>query len=180
VDVTSLKDIQESEVLHHSRIELTRKLHILEAHLLRYQSLLHNFKTSVSFIHATANRAMESEAFTEDQCMASNEVMEHECKNLLSEIDRLAKRKEMLRNRLKSVMNLAFATVNIEDSRQTRTLTQASVRDSAAMKQVSFFPRHRSPHQVLTHYCQISYLTMVFLPASFLDMSIMVCHTEPI
>jgi hypothetical protein len=40
VEVTSLINIQESEVLHDSRIELTRKLHILEAHLLHYQSLL--------------------------------------------------------------------------------------------------------------------------------------------
>jgi len=42
----------------------------------------------------------------------------------------------MLSNRLKNAMNLAFATVNIDDSTQTRLLTQATVRDSAAMKQV--------------------------------------------
>ena len=131
VEATSLINIQESEVLHDSRIELTRKLHILEAHLLRYQSLLHNFKTSVCFIQETPNRAMESEAFTEDQRMASNEVMEKESRNLLSEIDRLAKRREMLSNRLKNVMNLAFATVNIEDSRQTRTLTGVGQRFSS-------------------------------------------------
>ena len=82
---------------------------------------------------------MESEAFTEEERMASKEVMEHESKNLLSEIDCLERRREMLSNRLKNVMNLAFATVNIEDSKQMRTLTQATVRDSAAMKQVSFF-----------------------------------------
>jgi len=180
VAVMSLINIQESEVLHDSRIELTRKLHVLEAHLLHYQSLLHNFEKSVCFIQETPNPAMESEAFTEKERKASKEVMEQESKNLLSEIDRLAKRREMLSNRLKNVMNLAFATVNIEDSKQMRTLTQATVRDSAAMKQVSFFPRNRSPHQVLTNYCQISYLTMVFLPASFLAVSIMVFHTEPI
>jgi Mg2+ and Co2+ transporter CorA len=55
----------------------------------------------------------------------------------------------MLTDRLKNVMDLAFSTVNINDSQQTRQLTEATVRDSAAMK-------------------QISYLTMIFLPASFL------------
>jgi len=180
VAVTLLINIQESDVLHDSRIELTRKLHVLQAHLLHYQSLLHNFKLSVSFIQETPNPAMESDAFTEEERKASKEVMEQESRNLLSEIDRLEKRREMLSNRLKNVMDLAFATVNLEDSKQTRTLTQATVRDSAAMKQVSFFPRNRSPHKVLTNYCQISYLTMVFLPASFLAVSIMIFHAEPI
>jgi hypothetical protein len=138
VEVTSLINIQESEVLHDDRIELTRKLHILEAHLLHYQSLLHNFKISVSFIQNTANPAMESEAFTEEQRMASKEVMEQESGNLLSEIDRLEKRRDILSNRLKNAMNLAFATVNIEDSRQARRLTEAMVKDS--VEQVSFFP----------------------------------------
>jgi len=49
---------------------------------------------------------------------------------------------------LTNVMQLAFSSVNIEDSKQMKWLTEAAVRDSAAMK-------------------QISYLTMVFLPASF-------------
>jgi len=138
VAVTSLINIQESEVLHDSRIELTRNLHILEAHLLHYQSLLHTFKISVSFIQETPNPAMESEAFSENEREASKEVMEQESKNLLSEIDRLEKRRDMLSNRLKNVMNLAFATVNIEDSKQARTLTQAMVKDS--VEQVSFFP----------------------------------------
>jgi len=180
VAVTSLINIQESDVLHDSRLELTRKLHILQAHLLHYQTLLHNFRLSVCFILETPNPAMESEAFTEEQRKASKEVMEQETKNLLSEIDRLAKRREMLSSRLKNVMDLAFATVNIEDSKQTRTLTEATVRDSAAMKQVSLFLRNWSPHQVLTYYHQISYLTMVFLPASFLAVSIMIFHAEPI
>jgi Mg2+ and Co2+ transporter CorA len=43
----------------------------------------------------------------------------------------------------------AFASVNIDDSRHMHELTIATVRDSAAMK-------------------QISYLTMVFLPANFI------------
>ena len=66
----------------------------------------------------------------------SKDLMKRESENLLSEIDRLEKRRAMLSNRLKNVMDLAFATVNIDDNSQTRKLTEATVRDSAAMKQV--------------------------------------------
>jgi len=45
-------------------------------------------------------------------------------------------------------MALVFSSVNITDSRYMRQMTEAAVRDSAAMK-------------------QIAYLTMVFLPATF-------------
>ncbi|KAG0699512.1 hypothetical protein DFH29DRAFT_1001932 [Suillus ampliporus] len=137
----------ESQVLRDHGI--TRGLHILQAHLLHYASLLHGFEVSVRFIENTRNPAMESSNFSDKQREESDELMKKECENLLGEIDRLEKRRLMLSDRLKNAMNLAFASVNIEDSRQTRTLTQATVRDSAAMK-------------------QISYLTMVFLPASFL------------
>ena len=89
---------------------------------------------------------MESKTFTDDQRTTSAELMKQESENLLSEIDRLEKRREMLSSRLKNAMNLAFASVNIEDSRLTRTLTEATVRDSAAMKLVSVFLQHRSSH----------------------------------
>ena len=89
---------------------------------------------------------MESKTFTDDQRTTSAELMKQESGNLLSEIDRLEKRREMLSSRLKNAMDLAFASVNIEDSRLTRTLTEATVRDSAAMKQVPFFLQHGSSH----------------------------------
>ncbi|KAG1837319.1 hypothetical protein DFJ58DRAFT_669005 [Suillus subalutaceus] len=137
----------EAKVLQTNNMELTRDLHILQAHLLQYQSLLHHFEVSVQFVASTHNPAMESS--DEEQHKESKDLMERESENLLSEIDRLIKRREMLSNRLKNVMDLAFAIVNIDDSKQTRKLTEATVRDSAAMK-------------------LISYLTMVFLPASLL------------
>jgi hypothetical protein len=139
----------EAKVLQTNNMEITRELHVLQAHLLQYQSLLHNFEASVEFIARTNNPAMESSDFSDEQREESKELMETESENLLSEIVRLEKRRDLLSNRLKNVMNLAFATVNIDDARQTRKLTEATVRDSAAMK-------------------QISYLTMVFLPASLL------------
>jgi hypothetical protein len=79
---------------------------------------------------------------------ASLETMQRECKNLLDQIERMELACGMLGKRLQNVMNLVFSTVNIEDSKHMRYLTEATVRDSAAMK-------------------QISYLTMIFLPASF-------------
>jgi len=120
-------------------MKITRQLHVLQAHLLHYQSLLHHFKTSVNFIQETPNPAMESLVFDDEQRAISKELMEKECKNLLSEIERLEQRRNMLSNRLKNAIDLAFATVNIDDSRQTQMLTQATVRDSAAMRQVRLF-----------------------------------------
>ncbi|KAG1811017.1 hypothetical protein EV424DRAFT_1542734 [Suillus variegatus] len=124
--------------------DLNYTLHSLQAHLLQYQTLLHDFELSVTFVMESPNPAMENS----HNKGTTEELMERECKNLLSEIDRLHKRCSMFINRLKNATDLAFATVNIEDSRQTFELTRATLRDSAAMK-------------------QISYLTMIFLPASF-------------
>jgi Mg2+ and Co2+ transporter CorA len=124
--------------------DLNYNLHSLQAHLLQYQSLLHDFELSVTFVMETPNPAMEDS----ENKGTTEELMQRECKNLLSEIDRLRRRCEMFISRLKNATDLAFATVNIEDSRQTFRLTMATLRDSAAMK-------------------QISYLTMIFLPASF-------------
>lgn len=124
--------------------DLNYTLHSLQAHLLQYQTLLHDFELSVTFVMESPNPAMENS----HNKGTTEELMQRECKNLLSEIDRLHKRCSMFINRLKNATDLAFATVNIEDSRQTFKLTRATLRDSAAMK-------------------QISYLTMIFLPASF-------------
>lgn len=112
--------------------DLNYTLHSLQAHLLQYQTLLHDFELSVTFVMESPNPAMENS----HNKGTTEELMERECKNLLSEIDRLHKRCSMFINRLKNATDLAFATVNIEDSRQTFELTRATLRDSAAMKQV--------------------------------------------
>lgn len=51
-----------------------------------------------------------------------------------------------------SNVDQGFNSVNINDSKYMKRLTEATVRDSAAMK-------------------QIAYLTMVFLPATFVAVS---------
>ena len=55
-------------------------------------------------------------------------------------------------------------------------LTDATVRDLAAMRQVLLFP-NRLPHYILTDYFQSSYLTMIFLLASFIAVSrVLLCE----
>ncbi|KAL4068577.1 hypothetical protein V8B97DRAFT_848741 [Scleroderma yunnanense] len=183
----------ESEVLRTNDIVLTRELHKVQAHLLHYQQLLQDFRKSVIFVKDTPNPAMESrkmddqsreewEMMTDQERIKagkmtkqelkeweektvqerkeleekakqtrkdSADLMNQEAHNLLSEIDRLEGQRTMQSDRLQNVMRLAFASVNIEDSRAMKDLTEASLRDSAAMK-------------------QISYLTMIFLPASLM------------
>ncbi|KAI6131031.1 hypothetical protein EDD16DRAFT_1792413 [Pisolithus croceorrhizus] len=103
----------------------------LESRLLHYQQLLQDFYKSVDFVKKTPNPAMHDDEGKDN----SAALLEREADNLLSEISRLEGQRVMQSGRLQNVMNLAFATVNIEDSR--------------AMKRVS-------------------YLTMVFLPASLM------------
>ncbi|KAG1880208.1 cora-like Mg2+ transporter protein-domain-containing protein [Suillus subluteus] len=120
---------------------LTTELHTIQAQLLHYASLLEDFRKSVTFVRNTPSPVLESSKFTDQARRDTNKLMRKECDNLLSEIDRLG-------FQLKNITELARATVNFVDSRRMQDLTIATVRDSAAMK-------------------QISYLTMIFLPASF-------------
>ncbi|EDR10250.1 uncharacterized protein LACBIDRAFT_325159 [Laccaria bicolor S238N-H82] len=136
----------ESRVMNTSEMDLTQELHIIRAHHLHYSSLLDNFRKTVEFIRDTLNPALES--LSEEDRAESKEVMKRETHTLLSEIERLNKTRDMQDKRLKNVMNLVFSSVNIDDSKRMQRMTEASVRDSAAMK-------------------QIAYLTMIFLPASF-------------
>ncbi|KIK40570.1 hypothetical protein CY34DRAFT_807098 [Suillus luteus UH-Slu-Lm8-n1] len=132
----------ETNVLLTNDSHLTTELHTIQAQLLHYASLLEDFRKSVNFIRNTPSPALESRHFTDLNRRDTNKVMRKECDNLLSEIDRLG-------FQLRNITDLAKATVNFVDSRRMQDLTTATVRDSAAMK-------------------QISYLTMIFLPASFI------------
>ncbi|KIJ15856.1 hypothetical protein PAXINDRAFT_11434 [Paxillus involutus ATCC 200175] len=139
----------EHHVLDTNKIKETRELYILQAHLLYYQSLLEDFRKSVVFVQRTLNPAMYDPSVTEQERSQSASLLERETKHLLSEIKRLEGQRCIQSSRLKNVMDLAYASVNIKDSSQMKKLALATVRDSAAMK-------------------QISYLTMVFLPAHFI------------
>ncbi|KAJ7653276.1 hypothetical protein DFH06DRAFT_1205186 [Mycena polygramma] len=139
----------ESRVIATTDMTLTQQLHVVRAHLLHYASMLEDFRKSVVFVAETPNPLLEHASENEAESIAgAKELMRRESTNLLNEIARLEQNRSMQDNRLKNVMNLAFSSVNLEDSRRMQKLTEAAVRDSAAMK-------------------QISYLTMFFLPASF-------------
>ncbi|KIJ14535.1 hypothetical protein PAXINDRAFT_12635 [Paxillus involutus ATCC 200175] len=125
----------ESRVLTTNTLNHTRELHKLQAHLYYYQQLLQDFRKSVAFVHHTPNPAMDAKFVTDQERKTTKDLMEKEVDNLTSEIDRLEGQRTTQTARLKNVMNLAFSTVNIEDSRAMQGLTVASMRDSAAMKQ---------------------------------------------
>ncbi|KAF8997735.1 hypothetical protein BDQ17DRAFT_1544282 [Cyathus striatus] len=137
--------ITETEKLNY----VTQQLHTIRANLLHYASLLRNLQKTVEFIRDTHYPALDAPDVSEDQRKFSKSIMERECKNLLSEVSRLEELRTMQAKRLKNVMGLVFNTVNIDDSGRMRQMTEAAVRDSAGMK-------------------QIAYLTMIFLPASYI------------
>ena len=76
-------------------LKLTRQLHIIQAHLMHYQSLLQDFQKSITFLQRTPNPAMESDSYTSTERKESMELMVKECANLLSEIERLESRRLM-------------------------------------------------------------------------------------
>ncbi|KAF8996025.1 hypothetical protein BDQ17DRAFT_1364969 [Cyathus striatus] len=139
----------EAKVMVTNDMQMTQELHLVRAHLLHYESLLVDFKKAVSFVLATPYPALDDpDQFNEEERGYSMELMRKESESLLREIARLEMSRDGMDRRLKNVMDLAFSSVNLEDSRSMQKLTKASVRDAAAMK-------------------QISYLSMVFLPATF-------------
>ncbi|KAH9481561.1 hypothetical protein JR316_0006088 [Psilocybe cubensis] len=119
----------ESRVLIANDIHLTRELHIIRAYLLHYASLLESFRKSVLFLRNTPNPAMKDQ----DDFQKSMDVMNRECDTLLSEIERLDMYRRMQEMRLDNVVNLAFASVNFQDSRDMQRLSEASLRDGTGL-----------------------------------------------
>ncbi|KJA17687.1 hypothetical protein HYPSUDRAFT_46166 [Hypholoma sublateritium FD-334 SS-4] len=142
----------ESQVISTSDIKLSRELHVIRAHLLHYETLLKDFTKTIDFVCSTPNPSLEptseDDAKMEDMRRRSQAMLERECGNMLTEIARLERSRNMQDARVKNVMDLSFSMANIEDSKGVQLLTEASMKDSAAIK-------------------QISYLTMAFAPAGF-------------
>ncbi|KAF8178471.1 hypothetical protein BJ912DRAFT_908008 [Pholiota molesta] len=140
----------ESQVMGTNDPQLTEELHVVRAHLMHFEALLEDFRKTVQFVQDTPAQCLlprEGEKETEEQ-MRSKATMKRECGNMLTEIGRLERSRDLQDKRVKNVMDLVFSMVNIEESRNMQKLTEASMRDSAAIK-------------------QISYMTMVFAPAIF-------------
>ena len=141
-------NLQESQAITTSETTLTNELHIIRAHQLHYSSLLADFRKTIIFIRDTKNPALDS--LSPEEIAFSRRLMDRECANLLTEIERLEMGRKMQDRRLKNVMNLVcllsidgyslhmsmiypqvFSTVNIVDSKRMQKITQVAVRDSA-------------------------------------------------
>lgn len=97
---------QEARVLHTSDIHLTRELHILQAHLLHYESLLKSFQKSVTFVQETPNPAMDATDVDEQERKQSAKILRGEAEHLLGEIERLEGQRELQIKRLRNIMDL--------------------------------------------------------------------------
>lgn len=137
--------VLETDVIQTSSMELTEELHMIRAHLLHYSSLVVAFREIILFILETPNPAL-----TPAQRSISTPLLKRECKTLLHQIERLGEEHKAQEGRLTNVIDLVFSSVNILESRAIKKMTEATVKDSAAMK-------------------QIAYVTMVFLPAHFVS-----------
>lgn len=87
-------------------MSLSTELHIIRAHLLHYDSLLVDFQKSIIFIKETPHPAMTSEAHPIEEREVAKALLLKECGNLLSEIERLERSRNMQNKRLKNVMGL--------------------------------------------------------------------------
>lgn len=90
---------QESNAIRTNKIRFTRDLHKIRAYLLRYGSLLDDFRKSVTFLKITNNPAMATPARR-----ISTILLQKECTNLLTEIKRLTRDRNMHEMRLANVI----------------------------------------------------------------------------
>ncbi|KDQ11807.1 hypothetical protein BOTBODRAFT_46216 [Botryobasidium botryosum FD-172 SS1] len=126
-------------------LEFTYELHVIRAHLLSYASLLEDFRKSVVFIRDTHNPAMDCTSIDEETRNSDRTLLNKECGSLLSEIERLEMNRKMQDARLQNVMDL----VHIFNEVDLKVFAAVNIGDSKAMK-------------------RLSYITMIFLPATFL------------
>lgn len=89
-----------------TNINHTRELHKLQAHILYYQQLLRDFRKSVEFVRDTPNPAMYDDSITDSERETSKKLLTQESENLLAEIERLERQRQIQSDRLKNAMAL--------------------------------------------------------------------------
>ncbi len=92
------------DALDAKNILITHEMHIIRAHCIQFSSLLENLRKTVAFIRDTPNPAMDT--LPQEEKQYSQTLLEKECRNLLSEIDRLEMGGRMQDQRLKNALNL--------------------------------------------------------------------------
>jgi hypothetical protein len=98
----------ESEVMSTNDAQLTEELHAVRAHLMYFEALLEDFRKTVQFVQDTPAQSVlprEGEEETEEQ-LRSKETMKRECGNMLTEIARLERSRNLQDQRVKNVMDL--------------------------------------------------------------------------
>jgi len=113
-------------------------------------------------VQDSSNPAMDFLEQNQEEKKYSHGLLLRECGTLLSEVERLERSRDMQNKRLKNVMNLAFSIVNTEDSKRMQKLTEAARDDNITMKALTEAAVSDSAAMK-----QIAYLSMIFLPASF-------------
>ena len=90
-----------------NKMDLTLELHEIRAHLLYYESLLHDFTKTVTFVQNASYPGLDDPArYPPDLKETSERLLKAECENLLREIGRLENSKAQQEWRLRNVMNL--------------------------------------------------------------------------
>jgi hypothetical protein len=87
-------------------LQLTQELYVIRAHLLYWSSLLEDFKRTVNFVIRTLNPAMDADEFTDDDRRTTQYLLTRECNNLLGEVERLDRARNVQEKRLKNAMDL--------------------------------------------------------------------------
>jgi hypothetical protein len=99
-------------------------LHNIRARLQYYTALLVDFKKSIVFLKETPNPSLGpvpeyhedddgSSTDVDERKTLSQELMDRECKILLSEINRLERTRQLMELRLKNVMALVCLPFNV-------------------------------------------------------------------
>lgn len=97
---------QESKIIRTNDMNLSTELHVIRAYLLHYESLLVDFEKSVLFIRDTPNPAAAAGIHPLEEQKTEKNLLDKECKNLLDEIERLERSRDMQNKRLKNAVNL--------------------------------------------------------------------------
>lgn len=98
--------MQETVTILKSETRSAQTIHSVHAHLLNYTFLLRDFEESVKFVLNTPNPTLDEGLRSREQ-----ELMERECKHLLSEISRLEMGRQIHTERLKNAMNLVKSLI---------------------------------------------------------------------
>ena len=151
-----LRRPQEAHGINTNDVVITYELHVMRAHLLHYISLLKDFSTSVEFVRKTANPAMDADDIDPEIRASDKTLLDRECNNLLSEVARLEQSRATLDFRVQNVQRLVSTNIGASVfawlMSKVQIYTSVNIEDSKAIK-------------------RLSYMSMVFLPASFVAVS---------